>query len=62
MEKIIVEKVTKLSKVSYSIEHFTDGFSQFSNTTAKVCLLSGRVCTRNQLQAFQGFSEHFLIS
>ena len=33
----IVERFTKLSKLSFSKECFTDGFSLISSKTAKIC-------------------------
>ena len=60
--KNVAGKVTKLSKISFSIERFTDDFLQFSKTTAQICLLVGWLGTSHQLQAFQGFSKSFLIS
>ena len=37
------------------MECFTAGFSQFSSSSVKICLMDERLCTRIQIQAFQGF-------
>ena len=43
-----------------SWEYFTAIFLQFSWKTVKICLLSGRLVTRLQFQAFQRFLKIFL--
>ena len=52
----MADKFTKLSKACFSMEYFTADFSGFSSIYAKSCLLGGRLCTRRQIQAFQGYS------
>ena len=58
----IVDKFTKLSKISFLIEWYTADFSRIFSTNVKICLLDGRLGTCHQIQAFQGFSWNFPIS
>ena len=46
------DKFTKLSKIGFSKLIFCD----FLPKIVKICLFGGRVGTRHQIQAFQGFS------
>ena len=46
----------KLSKMSFSMEHFTADCLQFCGTTVQICRLGGPLGTCYQFQAFQGFS------
>ena len=52
----------KLSKIGFSVECFTADFLQFFTKNVKIWVLIGRLGTRYQIQAFQGFSGNFLIS
>ena len=56
------DKLTKLSKIGFSMEWFTADFLQFFTKNVKIWLLVGRLSTRHQIQAFQGFPGNFLIS
>ena len=49
----IVNKLTKLSKIGYSMEYFTADFLQFSSSTIKIYLMRDRLSTQHQFQAFQ---------
>ena len=55
LEKI-VDKFTKLSKI-FSVECFTAEFLWFLSAYAKTCLMSDRLGTCHQIQAFQGFFD-----
>ena len=44
------------------MEWFAADFLQFFSKNVKIWLLVGRLGTRHQIQAFQGFSGNFLIS
>ena len=52
----VVDKFTKLSKTVFSMECFTADFLRFFPENVKIWLLGGRLGTRHQIQAFQGFS------
>ena len=52
--------MTKLSKIGFSMEWFTADFLQFFTKNVKIWLLVGRLGTRHQIQAFQGFSGKFV--
>ena len=52
----------KLSKIGFSMECFTADFCEFLPKNVKIWLLVGRLGTRYQIRAFQGFSGSFLIS
>ena len=56
------DKLTKLSKTGSSMECFTSDFLRFFTKKCQIWLLGGRLGTRHQIQAFQGFSGNFLIS
>ena len=49
-------KLTKLGEIGFTMECFTADFWQFSSTTVKSYLLSGRIGTNRQFQACQRFS------
>ena len=49
------DKLTKLSEIGFSMEWFTADFLQFFTKNVKIWLLVGRLGTRHQIQAFQGF-------
>ena len=51
----IVDKFTKLSKICFSMECFSDTFSVF-RLDVKICLLGERLGTHREIQAFEGFS------
>ena len=55
MEKNIVDRFTKLSKIGVYLECFTAEFLLFSSTIVEIWLLSGRLGTCHQFQAFQRF-------
>ena len=57
-----VDKFTKSSKIGLSVECYTTDFSQFSSTTVKIFLFSGRLGTCHGFEAFQGIPWNFLIS
>ena len=42
----ILDKVTKLSKIGFSMKCFTASFSQFCSTNFKICLMDGPLGTR----------------
>ena len=44
--QVIVDKLTKLSKISFSMEAFRADFSQFSSATIKVFILRSRLGAR----------------
>ena len=50
------DKFTKLSKIGFFMECFTADFLQFLSKNVKILLFGGRLGTRHQIQAFQGFS------
>ena len=52
----VVDKLTKLSKITSSVGYFTADILQFSSTTVKTCLLDDRLGTGHKFQAFQEFS------
>ena len=56
------DKLTKLSKIGFSMECFTADFCDFLQKNVKIWLSVGRLGTRYQIQAFQRFSGNFLIS
>ena len=49
------DKLTKLSKIGFSMECFTAGFLRFFTKTSQNLAFVGRLGTRHQIQAFQGF-------
>ena len=51
-----LDKFTKISKIGYYVECFITGFSCFSNTAVKFCLLGAWLDPHLQLQAFWRFS------
>ena len=57
----IVDKFTKLTKTSVSLECFNAGFFQFSGIILTVSFLGGRHGTCYQFQAFNGFSCNFIF-
>ena len=52
----IVDKFTKLSKISVSWEYFTADLPQLSTITVEIWLLDACLGTCYQLKTFQGFS------
>ena len=52
----IVDKLTKLSKIGFSMEHFSGNISRFTNTNVKICFCDGRLGTLHLIQAFSEFS------
>ena len=54
------DKLTKLSKIGFSMEWFKADFLQFFTKNVKIWLFVGRLGTRHQIQAFQGFSGNAL--
>ena len=46
----------KLGKIGFSMECFRLFFCNFLSKNIKIWLLGGRLGTRHQIQAFQGFS------
>ena len=58
----VVDKLTKLSKIDFSMECFTADFLQDFTKIVKAWLLRGRLSTCHQFQSLQGFSGNFLIS
>ena len=50
------DKFTKLSKIGFSMDCFTADFWGFFNENVRIWLSGGRLSTRHQIQAFQGFS------
>ena len=58
----VVDKLTKLSKIDFSVECFTAYFFfDFLPKNVKVWHLEGWVGTRHQIQVFQDFSWNFLF-
>ena len=53
----IVDKFTKLSKISFPMECFIVDIWQFSSTDVKIYLLG----TDHQIQVFHGFAWNFLF-
>ena len=52
----IVDKLTKLSKIGFSMENVSGNISRFTNTNVKICFCDGRLGTLHLIQAFSGFS------
>ena len=52
----IGDKLTKLSKIGFSMECFTADFLRFFTEKRQNLALVGQLGTRHQIQAFQGFS------
>ena len=52
----VAYKFTKLSEIGFCMECFGADFSRVFNENVKIWLLGVRLGTRNQIQAFQGFS------
>ena len=57
-----MNKLKKLSKIDFSMQNFTADFLRDFTKNVKICLLNGRLSTCHQIQTFQRFSFHFLIS
>ena len=57
----IVDKLTKLSELGFSMECFTVNLVQFSSKTIEIFLQGGRLGTCHQFQTFQEFCWNFLI-
>ena len=52
-----IDNLVKLSVIGFSMECFTADFSQFSDTTVKICVYGGLLGTHHQFQVFQEFSK-----
>ena len=57
-----LRKLRKLRKIAFPIESFTADFCNFLAKNLKIWLLDGKLGTRHQIQAFQGFSGNVLFS
>ena len=55
LDKIIVYKFTKTTKVGFSVECFAADFWQISSLSVEICLLIIQLGTRLQFQASQAF-------
>ena len=53
---MVLDNLTKLTKIFFPMECFTAQFSQRFSTNVKIRLLDERLGTRHQIQAFQRFS------
>ena len=51
-----------VSILGFSMECFTAGYSRFSSTAFKICVLGESLGTCYQFQALEGFPCNFLIS
>ena len=56
----VVDKLTKLSEIGFSIKCFTAGFWQRSSSIAKICLSGDWLCTRHQTVDLVTFTEEIL--
>ena len=59
---MVVGIFSKLSKIELSIGSFTADLCRFSWASVRICVLSCRLGTRSQIQAFQGFFRTVVVS
>ena len=51
----VVNKLTKLSKIGFSMESFKADFLKFFSESVNTWLMGDRLGTRHQIQVLQGF-------